>query len=83
MTTIEPEALEEEIKRFAPHLVISSPPMPANTLTDSVGYIELSSHSDQPSKIRLGERYWESANLTLEELLSVIDEIEDTRSGSP
>ena len=33
-TIVEPEALQEGVKRFDPHLVICSPPIPADALSE-------------------------------------------------
>jgi hypothetical protein len=69
------EALEEELERFDPQVVICS----AHEGVESVGilaWIELSLDSMKPTKIRVGERLIERPNPTLRELLELIDESE-------
>jgi hypothetical protein len=68
------EALGEHIERFDPELVICS----GHEAVDPVGrpaWVELSVDPLQPAKIRVGERYSERTNPTLEVLVSVIDEV--------
>jgi hypothetical protein len=71
----EPEALEEEVVRLRPEVVISSRPR-----TDSSGgvaaWVELSVDPTRPTKICVGGQYAEMVNPTLERLLAVIDELE-------
>ena len=68
--------LETEAERFDPQLVIvagaSIPPNPVDERL--IAHIELSPESEQPSRFRVGERYWESVNPTLGEILPVVDE---------
>jgi len=66
--------LESETKRLEPHLVICSPPVPENPVAKRLALIELSPDSAQPTNFRVGERHWQSANPTLGEILSVVDE---------
>jgi hypothetical protein len=66
--------LEAEVERFDPHLVITSPPLPENTVDEWLGRIEISPEPNRPSRFRVGERRWESTNPTLGEMLSVVDE---------
>jgi hypothetical protein len=66
--------LESETKRLEPQLVICSPPVPENPVDERLALIELSPDSVQPTNFRVGERYWQSANPTLGEILSVVDE---------
>jgi hypothetical protein len=69
------EALEEELERFDPQVVICSGHKevePANR----PAWIELSLDPTQPTKIRVGGRYLERVNPTVEALLEVIDEFE-------
>ncbi len=53
VSTVEPQALEGELNRFDPHLVICSPPIPTNLFSDRLAWIELSPHPEKPSKIRV------------------------------
>jgi hypothetical protein len=69
------DALEEQIARFDPHLVICSR---LNTI-DPGGRptrIELSLCPTQPTKVCIGGRFFERSNPALETILEVIDEVE-------
>jgi hypothetical protein len=66
--------LESEGKRFDPHLIIASPPLPTNPADQRLASIELSPEPNQPSRFRVGKRRWEPTNPTLGEILSVVDE---------
>jgi hypothetical protein len=69
------EALGERIERFDPELVICG----RHKAVDSDGrlaWVELSVDPFQPARIRVGGRYSERTNPTLEVLVSVIDEVE-------
>jgi hypothetical protein len=68
------EDLESELERLDPQLVITSHPVPENLADDRLGRIDLSPEPARPSRFRVGERYWESTNPTLDETLSVVDE---------
>lgn len=68
------ENLESETKRLEPQLVICSPPVPENPVAKRLALIELSPDSAQPTNFKVGERHWQSANPTLGEILSVVDE---------
>jgi hypothetical protein len=68
------EDLEAETKRLEPQLIICSPPVPENPVDERLARIELSPDSAQSSNFRVGERHWQSANPTLGEILSVVDE---------
>jgi hypothetical protein len=68
------EDLESETKRLEPQLVICSPPVPENPVDERLALIELSPDSAQPTNFRVGERDWQSANPTLGEILSAVDE---------
>ena len=75
------EALQTEVARLDPHLVISSLPNPATEQEDEEGklrlaWVELSVDPHLPSKFCVSGRRWESLNPSLEELLDVIDETE-------
>ena len=73
------EDLEEEAERFDPQLVICSPPVPENPVDGRLARIELSADPDQPSRFRVGDRYWESTNPALGQILPVIDETKRLR----
>jgi hypothetical protein len=57
-----------------PQLVLCSPPVPENPVGERLALIELSLDSTQPTSFRVGERRWQSANPTLGEILSAVDE---------
>ena len=66
------EALEDEIERFEPQVVICSKHKAVN-LGGSIGWIELSLDPASPTKISVRGRCFEHTNPTLEDLLAVID----------
>ena len=68
-------SLQAELERLDPQLLISGPPLPENPVDEElVARIELSPEPSQASRFRVGERYWESTNPTLGEILPVVDE---------
>jgi hypothetical protein len=70
------EELGERIERFDPDLVICG----GHEAVDSdvrPGWVELPVDPFQPARIRVGRRYSERINPTLEVLVSVIDEVEE------
>ena len=69
------EALEEELERFDPELVISSGHKEIGP-GGKPAWIELSLEATLLTKISVGGRYSERSNPTLETLLEVIDELE-------
>ena len=73
--TANPDALEEELERFKPQVVICGRPESASP-SDVPAWIELSLDPLRPGRIRVGDRRWESTNPTLDVLLGVIDEVE-------
>jgi hypothetical protein len=75
------DALEEEIARFNPHVVICSLPATVST-GDRVAWVELSLDPDRPTVVRIGGRYSERNNPDLEALLKVVDEAEQLLRGS-
>ena len=74
VATADAGELEAEVERFAPQLVICSPPLPDNPADNQLARIELSPDPEQPSRFRVGERRWESTNPTLGEILPVVDD---------
>ncbi len=69
------DALEEEIARLDPHVVVCS--LPANMGPgDRVAWVELSIDPTQPTIICVGGRYSDVRNPVFEVLLGVIDEAE-------
>ena len=74
VVTIGLEALEEELARFDPHLVISSMPFTAIS-GDRPAWVELSLDPLRPSVISVAGRRYEQRNPTLDLLLAVVDEV--------
>lgn len=79
VTTTGLEALQTQVARLHPHLVISSVPNLAAKLQEEEGklllaWVELSLDPHQPSKFCVSGRRWESLNPSLEELLDVVEE---------
>ena len=75
VTTVGLDALEEEVVRLAPRLVVCSRPEPADGMyTDDVHtWVELPLHPTRPMKVRHSGHPPESSDSTLEALLAVID----------
>ena len=71
-----PEALEAEIDRFEPHLLVCQPPALENLGSRLLAVVELSIESSQPSKFRVGERCWELLNPGIEELMRVVADVQ-------
>ena len=65
----------DQVESFDPHLVVSSRP---NTVDPGgrTAWYRLSPEPDEPSEACLGVRRWQRLNPPLEELLSLIDEVE-------
>jgi len=82
VAVVDGEGLESEVERFDPQLVICSPPLPENPVDDRLARIELSPEPDQRSRFRVGDRYWESTNPTLGEILPVVDETKMLRRAA-
>jgi len=82
VTTAGLEALQTQVSRLDPHLVISSVPNPAVEQNDEEegklvpAWVELSVDPRWPSQFCLSGRRWESLNPSLEKLLDVVDETE-------
>ena len=69
------DALEEEVARLDPHVVICS--LPATVASyEKLAWVELSLDPARPSKVRVAGSYSEQSNPALEALLRVIDEAE-------
>jgi hypothetical protein len=67
------EALEEELERFDPQVVICSGHKEVESST-RLAWIELPVDPTLPTKIRVDGHHLERTNPTVEELLEVIDE---------
>jgi F420-dependent methylenetetrahydromethanopterin dehydrogenase len=68
------EALEDELERFDPQVVICGGHEGAEP-DGRPAWIELSLDPTQPTKISVGGRYLERTDPSVEELLDVIDEV--------
>ncbi len=68
-------ALGDEVARFDPHLVICNQP---NTVDPGgrSAWVELPVDPTRPARACVGGRYSESRNPLLDELLSIIDDVE-------
>ena len=78
------DTLEDELLRFNPHVVICS--LPATVGHEHIlGWVDLSLHPTPYARIHIGERYSERKNISLEELLGFLDEVEQLsrRTGRP
>jgi hypothetical protein len=69
------EALEEELERFDPQVVICGGYEDLES-DGTRAWIELSLDPTQPTKISVGGRYLERTNPSVEELLEIISESE-------
>ena len=81
VVTTEIGELEREVRRFDPHLIISSLP----ALADSgrwVSWMRLSSDPTRLSEICVEGNRWELSNPSLGEVLSVLEETEGLLVGS-
>ena len=74
--TVDLEALEEEVERFEPQVLICSRPEPIDS-GDWLAWVYLPVDPSNPTKVSVGGRHFERTNLTLEELLVMIDEVEE------
>ncbi len=70
------DALGYELSRLEPHVVICTLGPATVGSGGRLAWVELSLVPSRPTLIRLGDRQWRSTNLTLAELLEVIDEVE-------
>ena len=73
--TADLEELEEEVVRFEPQVLICNQPEPVYSGGWAV-WIEIPVDPTRRTKVSVGGSYSERPNLTLEELLGMIDEIE-------
>ena len=82
VTPVGLEALQTQVARLDPHLVISSLPNPAAEQEDEEegklvpAWVELSLDPCRPSQFCVDNWRWELLNPSLEELLDVVDETE-------
>jgi hypothetical protein len=83
VATVGLEALQTEVARLDPHVIICSSPNPATEQQEGkLAWVELSVDPHRPSKFCVSGRRWESLNPSLEELLGVVEETERLLVGS-
>ena len=70
------EALEEELERFDPQVVICGGHEDVEADDGRPAWIELSLDPTQPTKISVGGRYLERINPSVSELLEIVGEFE-------
>ena len=70
---IEPEALEAEVARSEPEVVIGYLPESATTGA-RIAWAEFRPYEEPAARIRAGTRRWELRDVSLEDLLFVVDE---------
>jgi hypothetical protein len=75
MMVVEPEDLEAEVATLTPEVVIGDVPEPA-TGGARLAWVEFRPYEQPAARIRLGARRWELHEMSLEELLSVVEEAE-------
>jgi hypothetical protein len=73
--TADLETLEEAVKRFQPQVVICDQPESAYSGGWAI-WVELSENPSQPTKVSSSGHYIERTNPTLQELLSMVDEVQ-------
>ena len=69
-------ALEEEIERCSPQVVVSTGPDAYDDRGGRPAWVELSLAPTRPTKVHIGGRYLELRSFAMESLLEVIDEVE-------
>jgi hypothetical protein len=74
--SVELKALEDEVERFEPQVVIYSGPTTVDT-GGSLTWVKLSLDPTSSTKISVRGYYLERTNPTLEELLELIDQVEE------
>ncbi len=75
MATVGLDALDDEIKRLNPQVVICSRPYTADP-GGGLAWVEVSLDPTRPTKVWFGGHRWESTEPTLDLLPAVIDEAE-------
>lgn len=72
---IEPEHLEAEVARLHPEVVIGGFPE-ISTAGARFAWAEFRPYDEPAARVRVGARRWELRNVSLDDLLIVIDEAE-------
>lgn len=75
VATSDRDALEEELERFDPCVVICSCSKPLH-ISDVAAWVELSLDPTSPAKVCIGGLYLEQRNPDLESLFAIIDKVE-------
>ncbi|MDX6381754.1 MAG: hypothetical protein QOI57_2778 [Rubrobacteraceae bacterium] len=75
---IDPGALEAEMDRFDPHVLVCELPAPENPCNNLPACIELAIDPSQPFRFRVGQRRWESLNPGLAELIAIVADTDQT-----
>ncbi len=73
VATVGLEALQAQVGRFDPHLVICSLPKPDTGENSRLSWVELSVDPYRPSRFCINGHRWESLNPSLMELLGAIE----------
>jgi hypothetical protein len=76
ISVVEPGALETELTRLEPHLVISDRPKNAVDPGGRSAWLEIPTEPTRSAKLYLNRVYWEEANPGKAELLWAVDETE-------
>ncbi len=76
ISVVEPGALETELARLEPHLVISDRSKNAVGVGGRSAWLEILTEPARSTKLYLNVVYWEADNLGLAELLWAVDETE-------
>jgi hypothetical protein len=74
--TTELREFETEGRIFDPHLIISSLPRVVAAPSGSLAWVQIPIFTQQSARIWIEERCWKASNLPLEEIFSVVDEVE-------
>lgn len=80
ITVAEPDAIESEMARINPHLVICGQPESVDSAR-VFAWVELSQNPARHASIWFDGRRTEASNPTLKELLTVVDATEDLVQG--
>ncbi len=82
VTVAEPSRLEKEATRVAPDLVIGGG-LDAGDLVPTVAWIQLSPDSERPATVCLDGHLSETCNLTMNDLLSLFDKVQELNRSRP
>ena len=74
------EELGKGLVLFDPHTLVSSQPECLGT-SDTLAWVELPAEPSSAARIRLGGKHEEASNLSLAEVMSVLDRVEELLLG--